>query len=68
MWRPAWRAPCPTHDVPSPRRIAELEAATGIDPDALTRLQTDPAVSFTDAYADPSIIDCGRVHCRERGR
>ncbi|MFS0697767.1 hypothetical protein [Streptomyces nitrosporeus] len=62
------RGRCPTHDVPSPRRIAQLEVDTGIDPDALTKLQADPNVSFTDAYADPDIIDCGRARCRERRR
>ncbi len=61
-------ARCPTHDAASPRRIAELEAETGIDPDALTNLQADPSVSFTDAYADPSLIDCGNRQCRDRRR
>ncbi|MFD5975551.1 hypothetical protein [Streptomyces bacillaris] len=59
---------CPTHDVASPRRIAELEAELGIDPDAVTKLQADPNVSFTDAYADPNLIDCGNKRCHDRRR
>ncbi|MEU3972355.1 hypothetical protein [Streptomyces bacillaris] len=62
------RRPCATHDAPSPRRTAELEAATGIDPDAVTKLQSDPNASFTDAYADPNLIDCGNKRCRDRRR
>lgn len=57
---------CTTHDVASPRRIAELEVDTGIDPDALTKLHADPHVSVTDAYADPRLIDCGNPRCRDR--
>ncbi|MEU5284135.1 hypothetical protein AB0G97_08960 [Streptomyces sp. NPDC020755] len=59
--------PCPTHDVPSALRIAQLEAELGIDPDALTRHQAT-ATSFTEAYADPDLVDCGRPRCRERRR
>ncbi|MEW2635950.1 hypothetical protein AB0903_31010 [Streptomyces sp. NPDC048389] len=57
---------CPTHDVASPLVIATLETELGIDPDALTKLRSDPNVSFTDAYADPRLIDCGRSQCRDR--
>ncbi|MFJ3282461.1 hypothetical protein [Streptomyces halstedii] len=56
--------PCPTHDVPFARRIAQL----GIDPDAVTKLQADPAVSFTESHANPNLIDCGRERCRDRRR
>jgi hypothetical protein len=59
---------CPTHDVASPLVIAELEAELGIDPDALTKLRSDPNVSFTDAHTDPRIIDCGRPDCQKRRR
>lgn len=59
---------CPFHDVASPRRIAELEAELGIDPDAVTKLQADPNVSFTDTYADPDLIDCGNKRCHDRRR
>lgn len=57
---------CPTHDVASPLVIAELETELGIDPDALTKLYSDPNVSVIDAYTDPRIIDCGRPQCRDR--
>jgi hypothetical protein len=57
---------CPTHDVASPLVIAQLETELGIDPDALTKLRSDPTVSFTDAHADPRLIDCGRSRCRDR--
>ncbi|MBK3556288.1 hypothetical protein JHN55_07010 [Streptomyces sp. MBT56] len=59
--------PCPTHDVPSALRIAQLEADTGIDPDAVAKYQAS-ATSFTEAYADPDLVDCGRPRCRERRR
>lgn len=59
--------PCPTHDVPSARRIAQLEVDIGIDPDALAKHQAN-ATSFTEAFADPGLVDCGRARCRERGR
>lgn len=59
---------CPTHDVASPVTIAKLEVELGIDPDALTKLRSDPNVSFTDAYANPRLIDCGRPDCQKRGR
>lgn len=59
------RRPCPTHDVASPRRIAQLEVELGIDPDAVTKHQAN-AASFTEAYANPDLIDCGRPRCRER--
>lgn len=62
-----WHRPCPTHDVPSARRIAQLEADTGIDPDALAKYQAN-STSFTDAYADPDLVDCGRARCRDRKR
>jgi hypothetical protein len=57
---------CPTHDVASALVIAQLETELGIDPDALTKLRSDPNVSFTDAHTDPRIIDCGRSQCRDR--
>ncbi|MEU0001955.1 hypothetical protein ABZ069_34110 [Streptomyces microflavus] len=59
------RRRCPFHDVPSARRIAQLEVELGIDPDAVTTYQAS-ASSFTEAYADPDIVDCGRPRCRER--
>ncbi|MFD5041971.1 hypothetical protein ACFWNI_33515 [Streptomyces sp. NPDC058377] len=60
------RGRCPTHDVPSARRIAQLEVELGIDPDAVT--QFEASASVTEALADPDLIDCGRPHCRERRR
>lgn len=60
------RKPCPTHDVPSARRIAQLEVETGIDPDAVAKFEA--GASLTDAFADPELIDCGRPLCRERRR
>ncbi|MFE9381391.1 hypothetical protein [Streptomyces sp. NPDC006855] len=60
-------SPCPTHDVASARRIAQLEADTGIDPDAVTKYEA-AAVSFTEAFYNPDIVDCGREHCRDKKR
>lgn len=57
--------PCPVHDVPSARRIAHLEAETGIDPDAVTKYEAN-ATSITDALANPDIVDCGRSRCKRR--
>ncbi|MFE7791304.1 hypothetical protein [Streptomyces sp. NPDC057460] len=59
------RGRCPTHDAPSARRIAELEADTSIDPDAVAKHEAN-ASSFTDAFANPALIDCGRSHCKRR--
>jgi hypothetical protein len=50
---------CPTHDRAWPLTIRQLEQELGL-PESLA-----PA-SFTDAYADPSLIDCGRRRCRTR--
>jgi hypothetical protein len=47
--------------------IATLEVELGIDPDALTKLHSD-SISFTDAYTDPRIIDCGRRDCQRSRR
>ena len=59
------RRPCPTHDVPSARRIAQLEVELGIDPDAMAKHQAN-ATSITESLANPDLIDCGRPHCRDR--
>jgi hypothetical protein len=59
------RGRCPTHDVPSPRRIAQLEVDTGIDPDAVAKHEAN-AASFTEAFANPDLIDCGRPRCKRR--
>lgn len=59
------RGRCPTHDVPSARRIAQLEAELDIDPDAVAKFEAN-ATSLTEAFADPQIIDCGRPRCRDR--
>lgn len=59
------RRRCPTHDVPSARRIAQLEADLGIDPDAVAKHQTD-AASFAEAFANRDLIDCGRARCKRR--
>jgi hypothetical protein len=59
------RRPCPAHDTPSARRIAQLEVETGIDPDAVTNYEAN-ATSFAEAFANPDIVDCGRPRCRER--
>ncbi|MEV7871496.1 hypothetical protein AB0P17_36600 [Streptomyces sp. NPDC088124] len=56
---------CPVHDRPSAHRIAALEAATGINPDA-PALHRANAASFTEAFANPEIIDCGRPRCARR--
>lgn len=58
------RGRCPTHDAPSPRRIAQLEVETGIDPDAVTKFEA--SASITDSLANPDLIDCGRPRCRDR--
>ncbi|MFG2589064.1 hypothetical protein [Streptomyces sp. NPDC048438] len=62
-----FRRRCSVHDVPSARRIAQLEVDTGIDPEAVTKHQAN-ATSITEAFADPDLIDCGRRHCRARGQ
>ncbi|GAA2929763.1 hypothetical protein [Streptomyces enissocaesilis] len=59
------RSRCPTHDVPSARRIAQLEAEAGIDPGAVAKHQAN-APDFVEAYANPNIIDCGRPACSAR--
>ncbi|MEU0102404.1 hypothetical protein [Streptomyces sp. NPDC006267] len=59
--------PCPTHDVPSARRIAQLEVELGIDPDAVTKHQAN-ATDLVEAFYDPNIVDCGRPRCQERRR
>ncbi|WP_354607453.1 hypothetical protein [Streptomyces panacea] len=59
------RGHCPTHDAPSARRIAQLEADTGISPNAVTEHEAN-APSFTEAHANPDLIDCGNQRCRER--
>lgn len=56
---------CPFHDAPSARRIAQLEAELGIDPDAMLKYQA-VASDFVESHADPDLIDCGRRRCRER--
>jgi hypothetical protein len=53
------------HDTPSARRIAQLEAETGIDPDAVAKHEAN-ATSLTEAFANPDIVDCGRSRCQER--
>jgi hypothetical protein len=53
--------------VPSARRIAQLEADTGIDLDAVAKHEAN-ATSFTEAYTNPDLIDCGNQRCRERRR
>jgi hypothetical protein len=62
---PLFRRPCPVHDVPSARRIAQLEADTGIAPDAVAKHEAN-ASSFTEAFANPDLIDCGNRRCRGR--
>jgi hypothetical protein len=54
---------CPTHHRASAYTIAELEVATGIDPDAMAKHQAQ-ADSFTEAYCNPRIIDCRHRACR----
>lgn len=50
---------CETHDKASPAVIARLEEEAGIEPSAA------PA-SFTEAYANPNLIGCGKRRCRAR--
>jgi hypothetical protein len=54
---------CPTHHRASPYLIAQLEVDTGIDPDAMANHQAN-AGSFTEAYSNPSLIDCRHKACR----
>lgn len=56
---------CPVHDRASPYRIAELEAATGIDPDAPAKHQAT-AADLVEAFANPNLIGCGRPSCTRR--
>jgi hypothetical protein len=50
---------CETHDRSSYAITSRLERQLGMKP--------SPAPdSFTDAYTDPSIIDCGHTWCAHR--
>ena len=61
LWWAARR--CDVHDVPNAGKIAELEVATGIDPQAEERRQAEPLLN---QFYDPDIVDCGRQWCRKR--
>lgn len=56
---------CETHDRPASLVIAQLEAETGVDPDAVVKLFWN-AASLTASFADPRLIDCGNPRCRKR--
>jgi len=59
-WLIGW---CEWHDVSSAAKIAELEVATGIDPEAVERRWRVPIFNRFD---DPDVIDCGNSRCRKR--
>jgi len=50
---------CETHDRAAYATTARLERELGMP-------VSPPPVSFTDQYADPSLIDCGNRRCRTR--
>lgn len=50
---------CETHDRPSYAKTSRLERDLGMEVSA-------PPDSFTDQYADPDLIDCGKAWCRKR--
>ncbi len=52
---------CPTHDRASHAVTSRLERQLGMD-------SSEPPASFTDAYSDPDLIDCGHAWCRTRKR
>lgn len=51
--------PCETHDKASPAKIARLEEELGLP-------ESPRPTSFTEAYADPDLIECGNKQCRAR--
>lgn len=52
---------CPTHDRASHAVTSRLERVLGMTPSA-------PPDSFTDAYSDPDLIDCGNTWCQHAPR
>ncbi|MFE9936330.1 hypothetical protein [Streptomyces hirsutus] len=50
---------CLTHDRASYAVTSRLERQLGMEP-------SEPPASFTDAYSDPDLIDCGHSWCRTR--
>lgn len=52
---------CPTHDRSSHVVTSRLERQLGMKP-------SEPPASFTDQFADPTLIDCGHAWCRTRRR
>jgi len=50
---------CETHDRPSQPRIRDLEQQLDIEPSATPD-------SFTEAYSNPALIDCGHRWCQQR--
>ena len=59
----ARRRRCEIHDVATPAKIAKLEVATGINPDAEAEMQ---ARGLVESFYDPDFLDCGRQWCRKR--
>lgn len=50
---------CETHDRPSYAVTSRLERQLGMEP-------SPTPDSYTDAYSDPTIVDCGHTWCRTR--
>ena len=57
---------CEVHDGASPRRIAELEAELGVNPNAVRELMA--TVDLITAFDDPRLTDCGHAWCETRQR
>lgn len=58
-------ARCDIHDAPlPPLKIAELEEATGVNPNAVAELWA--ATDGIPDHYDPDLIDCGRRRCHKR--
>jgi hypothetical protein len=56
---------CDVHDRAWPVKVAELEAATGINPDAVADLYR-AGPDLVESFCDPDLIDCGKSRCRRR--
>lgn len=63
-----FRRHCDVHDRAAPLKIAQLEQETGVNPNAVAELRSDPdsCGGFVAAFADPDLIDCGNRWCRAR--
>lgn len=61
---------CEIHDTATLAKIARLEVATGIDPDAEAQRWRDVQAAgpggLIASFYDPDLTDCGRQWCRRR--